>query len=171
MTNPSPHFSDPMDTLSRLDALVVGPLGGVIVTPDGEVEKYELAELRKILHNHDFLICNRPIAERHLKTNMSGCFDILELFAFIRPAEFCLPLPLGLSVALDLPGTGDNQEDEAAVLIKSAQILINELSSPDYKYTEGVQATAYTMGAAGWRWGPLLLGALKRVKKKQSYQV
>ena len=171
MINSSPKFPDPMETLSRLAALVVGPLGGVIVTPDGEVELYELSELRKILRDHDFLVCNRPVAERHLKTNMSGCFDILELFAFTRPAEFCLPLPLGLSVALDLPGTDDNQEDEAAVLIKSAKILINELSLPDYKYPEGVQATAYTMSAAGWKWGPLILGALKSVETKQDYQV
>lgn len=171
MTSALLQFPDPFDTISRLPALVVGPVGGVIVTPDGEVETYALSELRNILRDHDFLICNRPVAERHLQADLSGCFDILELFAFIRPAEFCLPLPLGLTVALDLPGMDDNHEDEAAVLIRSAQLLFNELLSPEYKYPEGVQATAYSMSAAGWKWGPLILGALKKAEKQQDYQV
>tara|TARA_R110002096_G_scaffold257381_1_gene451031 strand:- start:389772 stop:392513 length:2742 start_codon:yes stop_codon:yes gene_type:complete len=171
MTSALLQFPDPFNTLSKLPALVVGPLGGVIVTPDGEVETYALSELRKILRDHDFLICNRPVNERHLQADLSGCFDILELFAFVRPAEFCLPLPLGLTVALELPGTDDNHEDEAAVLIRSAQLLFNELISPGYKYSEGVQATAYTMSAAGWKWGPLILGALKNAEKQQDYQV
>ena len=171
MTSTLLQFPDPFETLSKLPALVVGPLGGVIVTPDGEFEAYRLSELRNMLQGHDFLICNRPVCERHLQADLAKCFDILELFAFIRPAEFCLPLPLGLTVALDLPSIDDNFEDEAAVLIRSAQLLMSELSSANYKYKEGVQATAYTMSAAGWKWGPLILGALKGTEKQQDYQV
>ena len=92
MTSTLLQFPDPFETLSKLPALVVGPLGGVIVTPDGEFEAYRLSELRNMLQGHDFLICNRPVCERHLQADLAKCFDILELFAFIRPAEFCLPL-------------------------------------------------------------------------------
>ncbi|MDG1708369.1 MAG: hypothetical protein P8H03_06385, partial [Emcibacteraceae bacterium] len=89
MTSPLLKFPDPFETLSKLPALVVGPIGGVIMTPDGEVEIYDHAELRQITKENDFLICNLPVATRRLGTDLSRSFDVLELFAFVRPAEFC----------------------------------------------------------------------------------
>lgn len=171
MKNNLLHFPDPKEILSKLPALVVGPIGGCIVTPDGEVEIYDHSELKKITRDHDFLICNLPVVTRRLGGELSGCFDILELFAFVRPAEFCLPVPLGLAQALGLPPMGENYEDEASVLIRSAKLLIDELSRPDYKYPEGANAIAFNMAEAGWRWGPVVLGALGSGERREQYQV
>lgn len=171
MINNLLQFPDPNETLSKLSALVVGPLGGCIVTADGEVEVYNLSELKNITRDHDFLVCNLPVITRRLGVELSGCFDILELFAYVRPAEFCLPVPLGLSQALDLPPFGESYEDEAAVLIQSAKLLIEELSHANYKYSDGARATAYSMAQSGWRWGPLVLGALGCAEKSDQYQV
>ncbi len=171
MNNSLLQFPDPTEALSVLPALVVGPLGGVIMTPDGEVEVYQHSELRNIVKDHDFLVCNVPVASRRLGASLAKCFDVLELFAFIRPAEFCLPLPLGLSHALAMPPMGETHEDEAAILLKSVQTLFGELTSVDYPYSDGIKATAYNMAAAGWCWGPLLLGAMGTVEKQASYQV
>ncbi|MEZ5757629.1 MAG: ATP-dependent DNA helicase [Emcibacteraceae bacterium] len=171
MTTSLLQFPDPDETLSKLPALVVGPLGGVIMTSDGEVEVYTLSELRKIVRDHDFILCNLPVAARHLKADITRCFDILELFAFVRPAEFCLPLPMGLSLALDMPSMGDSHEDEATILLKAASLLFQELKNPDYKYPEGAATIAYNMSEAGWRWGPLILGALNYAQRNDQYQV
>ena len=171
MTSSPLQFPDPDETLSKLPALIAGPLGGVIMTPDGEVEIYDISELRKIVRGHDFLVCNLPVAARHLRVDLKGCFDVLELFAFIRPAEFCLPIPLGLALALDISRGGDSDEDDAALLIKSVQILFEELKKSDYKYSEGAQATAFSMSDAGWRWGPLILGAIGVPSPQGAYQV
>ena len=170
MSNSLLQFPDPFETISKLPALVVGPLGGVIMTTDGEVEVYSLPELRKIIRDHDFLVCNIPIASRRLGADLKKSFDILELFAFIRPAKFCLPLPLGLSMALGMPPMDESPEDEAAVLLNSVQLLFKELKSPEYKYREGAYATAFKMKEAGWRWGPLIMGALGG-EHQQDYQV
>ena len=61
MTNNLLQFPDPSEILSKLPALVVGPLGGCIVTPDGEVEIYDHQELKSIARDHDFLVCNLPM--------------------------------------------------------------------------------------------------------------
>lgn len=171
MTSSLLKFPDPDEMLSKLPALVVGPLGGVIMTPDGELEVYDIAELRKIVRDHDFLVCNLPVVSRRLGVDLKKCFDVLELFAFIRPSEFCLPLPLGLSMALDMPPMGESIEDEAAVLIRSVQMLFAELKRPDYKYPEGLDAVAFNMAEAGWPWAPLILGALGCAQRSEQYQV
>jgi ATP-dependent DNA helicase DinG len=171
MTNNLIQFPEPSDILSKLPALVIGPLGGCILTPDGEVEVYDHHELLKITRDNDFLVCNLPVITRRLGVPLPKCFDILELFAFVRPAEFCLPVPLGLANALGLPPAGDGYEDEAAILIRSVKLLFEELSSAQYKYPEGAAAIAFDMAQAGWRWGPLILGALGQGSRSEPYQV
>ncbi len=171
MTSSLLQFPDPFETLKKLPALIVGPIGGVIVTTDGEVETYHHSELRKIVRENDFLVCNIPVISRRLGISLNGCFDILELFAFVRPAEFCLPLPIGLALALEMPPMGDSFEDEATILIRSAEQLLAELTKPDYQYPEGVNAIVYNMSSAGWRWGPLIMGALGSAQQMESYQV
>lgn len=165
------QFPDPSEALSKLPALIVGPLGGVIMTSDGEVETYDIGEIRNIVRDHDFLVCNRPVAARHLKVDISGCFDILELFAFIRPSEFCLPLPLGLSTALGMPLSSESYEDEATILLKAVQLLFEEVKSAKYGYPEGARSTAFSMSLAEWNWGPLLLGAMAVVDRPEDYHV
>lgn len=171
MTSSQLHFPDPSETLSSLSALVVGPIGGVIMTPDGEVGVYSHDELRQIVRENDFLVCNVPVVTRRLAADLSRCFDVLELFAFVRPAEFCLPLPLGLAEALNMAPIGDSHEDEALVLINSATILLSELQADHYEYPEGATTIGYSMTEAGWRWGHLVMGALRSVDKLDGYQV
>ncbi len=141
------------------------------MTPDGEVEIYDHRELVNITKDHDFLVCNLPVITRRLGVELGGCFDILELFAFVRPAEFCLPVPLGLAQALNLPPMGEEYDEQAAVLIQSAKLLFEELSDVNYHYPEGAEAIAFNMAQAGWRWGPLILGALGGGARRDHYQV
>ncbi|MBT7583362.1 MAG: ATP-dependent DNA helicase, partial [Kordiimonadaceae bacterium] len=171
MTSSLYKFPNPDEMLSKLPALVVGPLGGVIMTPDGELEIYDIVQLRKIVSDHDFLVCNLPVVSRRLGVDLKRCFDVLELFAFTRPAEFCLPLPLGLALALGMQPMGDSIEDEAAVLLRSVQMLFSELIHPEYKYPEGAKSIAFNMAEAGWRWGPLIMGAFGNVERQEQYQV
>src|SRR6202012_2597272 len=87
--------------------------------------------------------------------------DILELFAFVRPARFCVPTPRGLAEALDLaPPTG--AEDEAMVLGRAAHMLLAELRlrGPSALRRIDQQGLAFEMARAGWAWGPATLAAL-----------
>ena len=171
MTEPLLNFPDPFEVLSRLPALVVGPHHGAILTTDGEVVEYDLKDLKNIVRDQSFLICNQRVTSRRLGKVAFRAFDVLELFAFIRPAQFCLPLPFGLVKALGLQTMCDSLEDEALVILQSAQMLFNELKSPEYIFTEGAVASAMSMAQAGWQWGPLILGAFDIEAKGQDYHV
>ncbi|PHZ84198.1 ATP-dependent DNA helicase [Paremcibacter congregatus] len=165
------QFPDPFEALSRLPALVVGPTYGLILTPDGEVIEYDLPELRKQIREQAFLICNLPVTTRRLGKVQFRALDLLELFAFVRPAEFCLPLALGVARALDLPHSGDSLEEDALVLLQGAQKLFQEVKSSDYAYGQGIGETARQMAEAGWAWGPLILGALDKDIPRGNYAV
>ncbi|VAV96288.1 DinG family ATP-dependent helicase YoaA, partial [hydrothermal vent metagenome] len=171
MTEPLVTFPDPFEVLSRLPALVVGPGHGIILTPDGEVGEYDIRELKKAVRDQAFIICNSVVTSRRLGNVSYRAFDILELFAFIRPAEFCLPLPFGLTQALGFSGREEGPEAEALIILQSAQRLFQQFISPDYAYGEGAMAGAQAMAEAGWPWGPLILGAMGHEQKGPDYHV
>ena len=85
--------------------------------------------------------------------------DLLELYAFVRPAQFCLPTPRGLARALELDAPA-TLEDEAGVLHQAAQLLLTELAEGDDATSKRTRAIAWAMARGGWRWGPAVLSAL-----------
>ncbi|MCF8473409.1 MAG: ATP-dependent DNA helicase [Emcibacter sp.] len=166
------NFPDPFEALSRLPALIIGQNHAIILSPDGEVMDYALKDLKKIVKDKAFLICNQTILARKLGKMTFRAFDILELFAFVRPTEFCLPLPFGLAKVLGLSLNKNNSlEDDALIILHSAQKLFHELKAENYPYGEGIEANARTMAEAGWPWGPLILGACHQDTKNQDYFV
>ena len=171
MTAPLVTFPDPFEALSRLPALVVGPGSGTVLTPDGEVIDYDISDLKGIVRDQAFLICNHMVTSRRLGNVPFKAFDVLALFAFIRPAEFCLPLPYGLAKAMDMAGDiagkDNNPAAEALIILQAAQKLFQELVAPDYGFPEGIVGGARVMAEAGWPWGPLILGAMGQDTKGQ----
>src|SRR6185295_1428102 len=85
--------------------------------------------------------------------------DLLELFAFVRPATFCLPTPRGLCEALDivLPATA---EEEAAALPQAASMLLGELEDMAALASRELGDTALAMARGRWAWGDAVLAAL-----------
>jgi len=171
MTDPLVNFPDPFEVLSRLPALVVGPDHGVIVTPDGEVTDYDIPDLKDIVRDKALLICNSQVTSRRLDNIPFRAFDILELFAFVRPAQFCLPLPFGLAQALDLAPGRTAPEEDGLIILQAAQALFRQLTRPDYAFADGVIQNARLMADAGWPWGPLVMGAFGTSPDTSPYQL
>ncbi len=139
-----------------LPAVVVRAAHAFWRTGDGALQTLEHAEvLRRIRAGPPPLVCHGPAACRRLGLKSAGFYDVLELFAFVRPARFCVPTPAGLAAALDLP-PADSPEDEPGVLLDAAVKLLGEL-----KQVEGdPRGIAESMAAGGWRWGQAVLRAL-----------
>src|ERR1700733_15780401 len=78
------------------------------------------------------ILCHGPATARRLGIERFACFDLLELFAFVRPARFCIPTPRGLAEALGL-AVPSGLEDEAIALHNVARALMAELgaTTPD----------------------------------------
>lgn len=149
-----------LDALLRLSALAAGNGHGVIVSPDGEIEDLAAAEIAARLHAAPHIVCNLPLVARRLKVQSLAALDILELFAFVRPARFCLPVPEGLAKALGMSSTAPDLEARALMLLEASRLLLAELASPAYANRAGAGPLAVQMTQAGWPWGALVLAAL-----------
>ena len=88
--------------LDDLPALVAAPGGGV-VAQHGDTRRLGFEEARRLFRSGDVLVAHAMFVSGRLKTpSAAALFDVLELFAFVRPAQPCIPSPLGLARALGL---------------------------------------------------------------------
>ena len=101
------------------------------------------------------LLLNAPlIATRLGYPDLSG-LDLLELFAFIHPARFCVPTPKGLATALGLePPTGDDAVP--ALLQRAAGALLATCASPDWREREGAWSALQSLIRLRWPWAQVL---------------
>jgi ATP-dependent DNA helicase DinG len=151
-----------------LPALALTGAGGVLARSTGETETVTTDDARHLLAGGDVLICHAIFASQRLQARLAKpLFDVLELFAFVKPGEPCLPSPLGLARALRLR-TPHTAEDMARILHKATAALFDALAglSPDDK--ERARKTAAFMAKAGWRWGPALLAVLGEPERMTS---
>jgi ATP-dependent DNA helicase DinG len=105
------------------------------------------------------LVCFRPAIARRLGLKSFPAFDVLELFAFVRPAQFCLPTIRGLAEALGLPSPR-GLDAEAAALARAVQARLAELAGDERAYEPELRPIAQAMAAGGWNWAPAVLAAL-----------
>jgi ATP-dependent DNA helicase DinG len=141
--------------------LVAGFAEAAWLTPDGRVEVLEpvLAARRALVEAP--IVCHAPATFRKLKSQRAPVADILELYAFVRPASFCLPTPRGIALAMGLP-LADHAPlaDQARLLAQAARALLGELAATMSKRRR-ISGLATLMARAGWVWGPDVQKALE----------
>ncbi len=143
--------------------LIATPQGALWLTPDGEIESLAPAAALARARAEPPLVCHRPAVAARLKGEPFPAYDLLELFAFVRPARFAVPTPRGLAESLGLPAPADH-EDEALLLPRAAALLLTRLMErvPRWKADRQgeIKGLAWTMARGGWPWGPAVLAAL-----------
>ncbi|MFZ2004954.1 MAG: hypothetical protein WAV02_07690, partial [Stellaceae bacterium] len=99
----APDSSSPARLLvPRAPALVAGYREVVWLSPDGEIEALSPDEAKARLASETAMVCHARATARRLDIAGFAALDLLELFAFVRPAKFCVPTPRGLATALGL---------------------------------------------------------------------
>ncbi len=153
-TSPLPRQAVPP---LRAPALAVGARGAVLREADGEIRRLAkpvaAASARELLP----LVCHSGAVFARLGVEGFPVRDVLELFAFVRPARFCLPTPRGVAAALGLTEP-DSLEDDAQSLCLSAALLLDELE--DLRGDQGVTMLARSMRRGGWSWSAEVARAL-----------
>ena len=151
-----------MTTPSRIilpDApvLVTGLSTAAWLDPTGEIEELSFREATARINKGACpILCHGPSTARRLTLKRFVAFDVLELFAFVRPLDFCIPTPRGLTASLG--GTlGHRPSDGALGLIRAVQTLLQELAESEDRDARPV---AWAMAQGGWIWGPSVLAAL-----------
>ena len=144
----------------RAPALVAGFREVVWLSPDGEIEALPPEEARARLDplggGEIPMVCHARGVARRLDMSGFAAFDLLELFAFVRPARFCVPTPRGLAAALGLAQPRDMAE-ACVALATAARGLLQELGA---ETDPNARAIAEAAERAGWSWGPAVLAAL-----------
>ncbi len=155
-TAAAPYTAQPMR--EPPPALVAGLTGAVWLSPDGEVESLKAGDAARRARQTPPLVCHARATATRLGVEPFVAFDLLELFAFVRPARFCAPTPRGLAQALDL-GDPRAAEAQALALGRAADRLLAELGAREAGRAPTI-ALAFTMAQAGWPWGEAVLRAL-----------
>src|SRR5262249_18524112 len=137
--------------------LAAGFAGAAWLDTTGEVELLSPSDAARRVAATRPILCHGPATARRLGIERFACFDLLELFAFARPARFCLPTPRGLAEALGLP-LPRGLEDEVGTLHQAMRALLAELaaSSPAPRTAR----LAGTMARGGGPGGPAVAPAL-----------
>ncbi len=174
MVDDSHSLSHDAPKLPAAVAFAVSPGRALSVSPDGEVESYSTQEAEAFFKTERRLICHTLFSARRLGIEPSVPphfhFDLMELFAFVRPTQFCLPTPNGLAHALGLRHAS-NLEDEALLMIASMERLLQDLIRERYPNKPEARRIAATMETAGWPWAEWVLHALGegRSQKKEDW--
>jgi ATP-dependent DNA helicase DinG len=147
--------------------LVAGVARAAWLTIDGEIAVIDLAEAARRAGGDSLfravppILCHARATASRLKIDPFPAFDLLELFAFVRPARFCLPTPRGLAAALGLAPPEDF-ESQAATLHAVAERLLAEAGrlrhGNDGRAGQAVPV-ARVMARGGWPWAPFVLAA------------
>jgi ATP-dependent DNA helicase DinG len=138
--------------------LIATPKGALVREPDGRIVTLTRREAEARARAAPPLLAHMPHAARRLRVGPFPALDALELFAFVRPARFCVPTPRGLARALGIePAPG--HEGEAEALLAAARMLLAELPEIAME-SPAIADMARLMAAGGWTWGPQVLAAL-----------
>ncbi|MDZ4369966.1 MAG: ATP-dependent DNA helicase [Phenylobacterium sp.] len=151
--------------LQLAPALVVlpGPRCGVCA-PNGDAQPIRPPDARDLFESAPVVVAHAAMTARrlglHAPPRGPRWFDVLELFAFVRPARFAAPSAVGLaqSLGLAIPRT---PAEQAAALHEATRVLLAELATAPSPSREEALAQAETLARAGWPWGVAVLSALR----------
>jgi ATP-dependent DNA helicase DinG len=135
----------------------LGPSAKGATVYDGGLKLLSRADGAALLRSGDVLVAHAGFVAGRLRTEIAQpVFDVLELFAFVRPCQPCVPSALGIARALGLT-IPDNPEAVIATLHAAAEQLLDEIPRLDEGVKSGLRPMTQTLAKAGWRWAPLII--------------
>ncbi|MBM7404953.1 MULTISPECIES: ATP-dependent DNA helicase [Sphingomonas] len=142
--------------------------GGIwVATPDGEVRGISRGEAIRLAADTPTLVLNAPlVAQRLGYAELSG-LDLLELFAFLRPARFMVPTPKGLAAVTGLPVP----ESDAAVapFLRDAAAALLAVMEGEWPEREGAWHAAQSLFRLRWTWAPAVTQRLAKPERAERW--
>ena len=151
-----------------LPALHASHAGSWLCGPEGAVKAASKGEAVMAAADTPHLILNAPLVATRLGyPDLSG-LDLLELFAFVHPARFCVPTPKGLAHALALPEPEDGAE-VPGMLRKAAAHLLATCESEDWAAREGAWSALQSLSRLRWPWAAVLSPHVARPERAEKW--
>ena len=158
----------PIEAETQTAVLIVGAGGALVRERGGALSHLTLKEAGTRAKAEAMIVCHMPAAAQRLGIANFEAMDVLELFAFVRPAIFCLPTPRGIARALGIEA-GPGHEGEANALADCTAFLLEELAGgmdmEGFPRSHGGEPgdmgeLVRLMAAGRWPWGQAALAAL-----------
>ena len=141
-------------TLAAYTALHAAP-AAIWLAEGGAARAITRGEAIRRLADAPVLLLNAPLTGARIGYPDVSGLDLLELFAFVRPARFCVPTAAGLARALQLDPPAD--EAEAALLLpRAAAVLLAEATTSEWRQRAGAETALSSLVRLKWPWAPLL---------------
>ena len=148
----------PPDTLPDplpLTALHASHGGHWLCAADGSTTAVSKGDAIMAAADTPVLLINGPlVASRLGYPDLSG-LDLLEAFAFVHPARFCVPTPRGLAEALGLPVPASDAA-VPALLQQAAGALAAVCRDPAWPEREGAWSALQSLERLRWPWAQVL---------------
>jgi ATP-dependent DNA helicase DinG len=144
-----------------LPALCVTAHKAAWLSADGEMKSGMAMQAAKDIEGRQVIVCHAPYTTARLDFSAFHALDILELFAFVHPAKFCVPTPVGLCRALGVAAP-TSFDDWPMALVECANALLTDLMRDEWAAKADPIKIAGVMGAngRGWGWTPHVFAAL-----------
>ncbi len=114
------------------------------------------------------LMINAPLVANRLGyPDLSG-LDLLEAFAFVHPARFCVPTPRGLAEALGLPVPG-NDAAVPELLQQAAGALVAACEAAEWFEREGAWSSLQSLERLRWPWAQVLRAHIAKPDKAERW--
>ena len=157
----------------RVDAVVLpaalhaSHAGIWLATSDGETRTLGRGEAIRIAADTPVILLGAPIIGQRLGyPDLSG-LDLLELFAFIHPAQFAVPTPKGLANALGIGGRDVADADVPRLLLACAGKLLATLTDPAWPERLGAWDAAQGLSRAHWNWAGLVCARVSMPRESE----
>ena len=153
MTDQPAHTGNAL--LMRHPTLVAAHVGIWMAEGDGAPQSLTRGQAIRLAADTPVILLNAPLTASRLGYPALSGLDLLELFAFVRPAQFCVPTARGLARALglDAPVT---PEEEALFLRQAAEKLLSEMEDANWRYKVGAYGSAQALMRLKWPWATLV---------------
>lgn len=146
--------------LPDIPVVVLENDGILWLSPDGDMREL-VGKQAAAIFREPVIACNAPLMFERLDIERVPVFDALELFAFVRPGQFCVPTSAGLAMAMGLQAA-PSATDQALNLVRSVEMLLEELQHLSAEAKDQCVVIAQAMAAAApiWLWSPFILATL-----------
>ncbi|PZO90609.1 MAG: helicase [Sphingomonas sanxanigenens] len=149
-------------------ALHASHAGIWVARPGGETRAAGRGEAIAIASETPVILLNAPLVGQRLGYAELSGLDLLELFAFVRPARFAVPTPKGLARALGLAPPADDAA-VPALLIRAAETLLAQMAAEDWHEREGAWTAAQALGRLRWPWAMVATEHIRRPERAERW--
>ncbi|MBL8656944.1 MAG: ATP-dependent DNA helicase [Altererythrobacter sp.] len=145
----------------RLPSLHASHAGTWLTDEDGATRAISKGEAVMAAADTPLLVLNAPLVASRLGYPELSGLDLLELFAFVHPARFCVPTPKGLAHALGLAeASGDG--DVPRLLRDAAGALLAQCADSGWAERDGAWSALQSLIRMRWPWAQVLAAHVAR---------